>query len=171
MGCRDMNQDSMEKLIELIYNKEQGVTNFEMASLCLSIIAIVISVLTIISDVKLNRTNLQAVYFEQIFGVYLKEKIPSAMEKLDFNSNGRLNNRYREINRVFMEMVRECGYFKYAKNDFYYELIKKTQELDEKLVELAGKRVKKDEQQNEKILIHKEVQDIVNLINKNYHKF
>lgn len=69
-------------------------------------------------------------------------------------------------------MVRDCGYFKYAKNDFYYELTEKTKDLEEHLVDVAGKRIENKEQQKIiKLSLHKEVQDIFALINKNYQRF
>lgn len=166
-----MDKEQIKEILEIIDANMNKMDAGDIASLFLSAIAIVISVLTIFYEIRLNRTNLQAVYFEQIFGEYLKDKIPCAMDKLDFNSNGKLNNSYRKINTVFMEMIRKCGYFKYAKNDFFYELKIKTQNLEDHLVDLAGKEVPREQQQKEKLLIHKEVQDIVRLINHNYHKF
>lgn len=71
-----------------------------------------------------------------------------------------------------MAMMRECGYFKYAKNDFFHSLCTKTQELDEYLVELAGKTfLSRKEQDLIKIEVHSKVQDIVQLINRNYQHF
>lgn len=71
-----------------------------------------------------------------------------------------------------MMMIRECGYFKYVKNDFYYDLCSKTQELDEYLVEIAGKTFQNKEQQDStKLAIHKRVENIVMFINKKYQHF
>ena len=72
------------------------------------------------------------------------------MEQLDFNSNGKLNGNYTKINKVFMEMIRKSGYFKYAKNDFYSELRQKTMDLEDHLLDLAGRVVPIDQQSCEK---------------------
>lgn len=167
-----MDQKTTEKIIEIIQQQIEKPDTLEYVSITLSCIAIVVSVLAIFYQIKLNNTNLQSIYFEEIFGEYLKFKIPKVMKKLQFNENGKLHYGYREINKVFMAMVRECGYFKYAKNDFYYDLIEKTKALDEYLVDIAGKRITSKEQQKEiKLSVHKDVQSIVKLINKNYQRF
>lgn len=160
------------EMLEMLKKQIEKPSVFEYLSVVLSIIAIVISVLAIFYQIKLNNTNLQSVYFEEIFGSYLKNKIPKVMEKLEFDERGKLSQGYREINKTFMAMIRGCGYFKYAKNDFYYELTSKTKALDEHLVEIAGKQIKdREEQKVIKLSVHKEVQDIVYLINKNYQRF
>ncbi len=58
---------------------------------------------------------------------------------------------------------------------FFEKVVKwctKTQELDEYLVELAGKTfLSRKEQDLIKIEVHSKVQDIVQLINRNYQHF
>ncbi len=167
-----MDEKILEQLLEIVQKEINKPQIIEGISIVLSIIALVVSGISIFYQIKLNNTNLQSIYFEEIFGKYLKDKIPRVMEKLDFNANGKLCVEYRQINKEFMAMVRDCGYFKYAKNDFYYELTEKTKDLEEHLVDVAGKRIENKEQQKKiKLSLHKEVQDIFALINKNYQRF
>ena len=165
-------QKTIEQMLQILSEELKCPPLLDYLPVILSVIAIIISGITIFYEIKLNNTNLQSIYFEQIFGEYLKTKIPKVMGKLDFDENGKLRREYREINKVFMAMMRECGYFKYAKNDFFHSLCTKTQELDEYLVELAGKTfLSRKEQDLIKIEVHSKVQDIVQLINRNYQHF
>lgn len=166
-----MRTEEIKEILEIIDSNTNKMDAGDIGSLALSIVAIVVSVLALIYEIRFNRSNLQAIYFEQVFGECLKEKIPVVMEQLDFNSNGKLNGNYTKINKVFMEMIRKSGYFKYAKNDFYSELRQKTMDLEDHLLDLAGRVVPIDQQSSEKVKIHKEVENIFILINRNYHKF
>lgn len=167
-----MDEKILEQLLEIVQKEINKPQIIEGISIVLSIIALVVSGISIFYQIKLNNTNLQSIYFEEIFGKYLKDKIPRVMERLDFNASGKLCVEYRQINKEFMAMIRDCGYFKYAKNDFYYELTEKTKDLEEHLVDVAGKIIENKEQQKKiKLSLHKEVQDIFALINKNYQRF
>lgn len=171
MGC-GMDEKILEQLLVIVQKEINKPQIIEGISIILSIIALVVSGISIFYQIKLNNTNLQSIYFEEIFGKYLKDKIPRVMERLDFNASGKLCVEYRQINKEFMAMIRDCGYFKYAKNDFYYELTEKTKDLEEHLVDVAGKIIENKEQQKKiKLSLHKEVQDIFALINKNYQRF
>lgn len=168
----NLEQKAIEQLLQVISSELNRPPLLDYLPIILSVIAIIISGITIFYQIKLNNTNLQSIYFEQIFGEFLKTKIPKVMGKLDFDENGKLRREYREINKVFMAMMRECGYFKYAKNDFFHLLYTKTQELDEYLVEQAGKTFpSREEQDCIKIEVHNKVRNIVQIINKNYQHF
>lgn len=166
------NQKTIEDLLNIVLAEIEKPQVLEYVSIILSVVAILISCFAIIYQIKLNNANLQSTYFEEIFGSYLKTKIPKVMRKIDFDENGKLRREYREINKVFMAMIRESGYFKYVKNDFYVTLCSKTQELDEYLVEIAGQTFQNKEQQDStKLAIHKKVENIVMFINKKYQHF
>lgn len=163
-----MSQEEIIEILEKIALSDQ----LDLIAMITSVLAIIVSVAGIIIQKRLNSSNLQAKYFEEIFKDYFLVKIPKYANNLRFNSNGKLNMSYKELNNVFMEMVRKSAYFAYAKNDFYEELRKQTIQLDEKLILKAGETEQNEYKQKEFIFsVHQDIMKIVKLVNKNYHSF
>lgn len=163
-----MSQEEIIEILEKIALSDQ----LDIVAMITSVLAIIISFAGIVIQKRLNSSNLQSKYFEEIFKDYFLVKIPKCAKSLSFNSNGKLNASYKELNNVFMEMVRKSAYFAYAKNDFYEELRKRTIQLDEKLVVKAGETEQDEFKQKEFIFsVHQDIMKIVKLVNKNYHSF
>ncbi len=163
-------ENAIRELTVAIENLEKHQYDIiDYIAIILSLIAIVVSIYGIYSQKKMNDVNLQAAYFKEIFGDYLKNKIPEVCAKLNYDENGKLNKSYREISFIFFDMIQECGYFKYADNDFFFDLKNMVKELDEELVEMAGD-VEKDKSLQKKniIKIHARVEKIFARINKAY---
>lgn len=137
-------------------------------ALMISVISVIFSYGAIRIQRKLNTTNLQAIFYEEIFKKYLVEKIPEAIRRLDYR-NGRLDNNYKQINMTLLQMMDECAYFAYANDEFYNELRRKCEELDEKLVKERGNNTSDREQQVKFIYsVHEDIKEIVKYINRNY---
>lgn len=153
--------------IENLDKNQYDVIDF--IAIILSLIAIVVSIYGIYSQKKMNDVNLQAVYFKEVFGDYLKIRIPETCAKLNYDENGKLDKSYREISLIFFDMIQKCGYFKYADNEFYYDLKNMIVDLDEELVKMSGD-VEQDKslQMNNIIKIHARVEKIFSRINKAY---
>ena len=159
----------------------QGINNhptlstdniLSIIAIVISIIAILISLLMMFQTKVLNNTNLQARYFEKIFTSYIVELIPDKAAKLCYTNDGFLDKNYKELVSTIMEMIQHSRYFAYAKHDFYSDMCKKSIELEDMLIECSSNQVTNKDIQNKNIYdIHIKIQDIVNLINKNYHKF
>lgn len=136
-----------------------------------SLVAIIISVISLHQNKKLNTTNLQARYFEKIFTLYVVERIPNDIEKVRF-VNGKLHKDYKDINNTMMDMIEDSKYFAYAKHGFYIKLKQSTIALEDKLIECASDTILDMDQQLQFIYeIHEDIQAIIKLINKNYHSF
>lgn len=73
--------EAIEKLASSGYDIVDYIAIF------ISLIAIVVSVYGIYIQRKLNNVNLQSTYFKEIFGVYLKEKIPESSSKLAYDED------------------------------------------------------------------------------------
>lgn len=162
---------SQEEIIEIL-EKIALSDKLDIIAMIFSVLAIIVSIVGIVIQKKMNSSNLQAKYFEEIFKDYFLVKIPKCAKNLSFNGNGKLNASYKELNNVFMEMVRKSAYFAYAKNEFYEELRKQTIQLDEKLVVKAG-QIEQDEYKQKQFIfsVHEDIMKIVKLVNKNYHSF
>ena len=114
----------------------------------------------------------RSTYFKEIFGEYLKKKIPESSSKLVYDEHGKLDKSYREISKVLFTMWRSCGYFKYVHNDFYFQLGEMIKTIDEALVTIAGIREPEKEKQNKNIIaIHQKIEEIVLFINKEFLRY
>lgn len=143
----------------------------DIGAIIISFIALLLSIYSMNLQKKINEINLQAKYFEEIFQEYFVQKIPNAARKLDFNSDNKLDVSYKELNKVIMEMIKDCAYFAYAKHDFYEELCQKTKDFEEKMINMAGEvQPSRDEQVKRIYSLHQDLMDIVKFINKNYMK-
>ena len=144
-----------------------------ISALIVSIIALLVSIAISLIGIwvqkKINRSNLEAIYFETIFKSYLLEIIPEKVSKIKFGTNNKLNNNYKELNDTMMEMVRKARYFSFSRPKFYNELTDMTRELEDYLIELSSKTIEQTTKQNEIIIkIEKLVGKIMVHINKNY---
>lgn len=154
-----------------IFTQSDGELKVAILAFVASIIAIVVSVISLLQNKALNNTNLQAKYFEKIFTEYFVNKIPNAVDEIKFE-NGKLSNNYKKLNDTMMNMINDSKYFAYAKHSFYIELKNKTIKLEDKLIEGAAKNwIDRDEQLKFIFEIHEDVMEIVKFINKNYHNF
>lgn len=156
---------------EQIVNQISVADKIAMAALIVSVLSLVISVIGVFIQKKLNRVNLEAKYFELIFNPYILEKIPDRVAALKFDTRQKLDENYKELNNTLMEMVRKARYFSFVNQEFYKELSKKTMEVDELLVSISGKTVVQVKEQNQKLIeIEDAVSKVIVYINENYCK-
>lgn len=149
-----------------------GISDYDIIAIIISVISLIITILSLLMQRRQNITNLQAIYFEEIFKNYFMKKIPNKLRMLSFNKNGKLSKSYREIINVFLDMIIDSAYFAYAKKDFYDELKQMVTNLEDKLIAKANNAVLELEQQKDFIYsVHEDTKNIVKLVNKNYHKF
>lgn len=166
----------MKEIIILSQTVEQGNldrfdTGIAFGAMIIAAISLAVSVFAIYQNRKINTTNLEAKYFEEVFREYIVHVIPECVSKLSFEDD-KLNNTYKELNSIMMEMIRDARYYAYAKRDFYLELQNKIMELDDTLVTKAGEVVTdKDAQVKFIYSVHTDIMEIIKYINKNYHDF
>lgn len=167
-----MNDKNIKELIYAVQHLQNSAGWLDITAVLLSLFAIIISIISILEQRKINQTNLQATYFKEIFSDYLLHKIPNAAAKINFNKDGYILNNYRTVNKIFMEMIKKCGYYKYAKNDFFIQLKTMTKNLEDKLVSKSGVCVPNIDEQNQFLIsVHQDVMNIITFINKHYHRF
>ena len=142
-----------------------------LAALIVSIISLVVAIISMIFQKRMNSINLEAEYYKAVFDKYLLEEIPHKVSALKFDTNKKLNKNYKELNDTMMEMIRKARYFSFSNPSFYKKLSEMSMELDEKLVNLSGKKVERAVDQKEML---QEIEDCVSkiivYINKNYSK-
>ena len=135
------------------------------------IVALAEIIVTAYQSRNMNSTNLQAMYFEEIFKDYMVKRIPKAADNLHYDGE-LLSPGYRDLVDVIMDMVNECKYFAYAKHTFYSNLKVKCIGLEDELIDMASTPCVTEQERKENIYhVHEEIVEIIKLINDNYHKF
>lgn len=108
-----------------------------MLELVLSIIAIVISVIAIgfefFGSQRINRINLEAKFYEEIYNEFLLEKIPNARNKLTYNNN--ILSGTEDLIDVLNDIRRKSLFFKYRDEKYYENLCKHLQDFEDELVQ------------------------------------
>lgn len=142
-----------------------------LASAVIAIISIIISIVAMKQTTNINKTNLQAEYFQKIFFDFIVERIPEKARELRY-VNERLDDNYRQLINVVMEMFQKSKFFSYSKNEFYLELKRACEDFEDVVLNVAAHRTSVRAEQDENLVkIHEELQKIVGLINKYYYKF
>ena len=149
---------------------DNNVPVMDFVAVLMSFFAIVISGIAIWQTWKINTTNLQSIYYENVFKKYLLKSIPKAYMKIKFE-NGSMTDTYKKLNNVVMDMLQDAKYFEFAKKDFYGELQKRAIKLDEKLVSNSSKIFSSmSEREAFKAEIKDDIGEIFKLINRYYSR-
>lgn len=146
-------------------SKESGIT----LELILSVIAIVVSVGSVFFEYywnqKINRTNLEADFYRDIYGKYLMEDIPKARIEI-CHCDGTLSGT-DELIDVLNNIRHASLFFKFQNKQYYTSLCNKLQGLEDKLVKKTG-RMDRDTYENFLEEINKDLEDIYHIMMKKY---
>lgn len=122
-------------------------TSGSSLELILSTIAIVISLLAIafefFGNQRINRINLEAKFYEDIFDDFLVDKLPNARNKLVYNNN--IISGADTLIDVLNELRRKSIFFKYRDVKFYDELVELLHNFEDELVRKSDKHLDSDE--------------------------
>lgn len=113
----------------------------------LSIIAIVISVITIgfefFGGQRINRINLEAHFFEIIYNEYLLEKLPNARNKVVYNNH--MVTGTEELVDVLNNIRRNSIFFKYRDKKFYDNVCNHLQNFEDELVKKSDRKLEEEQ--------------------------
>lgn len=143
----------------------------------LSIIAIIVSIISIAvsaicafithsQNKKLNRINIKAKYFSQVFDEYLICKIPQARKYLRFNENKLVDT--QELSDVLGELLNSSLYFRYDNNKFYKNIKGLIQEIDDYIMECGNHSYEQEEQAEVYSTLQEKLESLYKFINDNY---
>lgn len=108
--------------------------------LVLSVLAIIISVGSVIFEYfwnqKINRTNLEADFFKDIYGEYLMKRIPEARNVIHYNNQ--IVSDTEDLINVLNDIRQSSLFYKYKDKGYYKILCGKLQGLEDKLVQKTG---------------------------------
>lgn len=114
--------------------------------LVLSVLAIIISIGSVIFEYfwnqKINRTNLEADFFKDIYGEYLMKKIPEARNVIHYNNQ--IVSDTEDLINILNDIRQSSLFYKYKDKEYYKLLCEKLQGLEDKLVQKTGKMLDDD---------------------------
>lgn len=126
----------------LLTSVQQPVTNDESITLelILSILALVISIGSVgfeyFYNQKINRTNLEADFFKDIYGDFLMHKIPKARTVIHYNNQ--IISDTDDLIEALNDIRRSSLFYNYQDPKFYKALSKHLQNLEDELVSKTG---------------------------------
>ncbi|MDT9722185.1 hypothetical protein QVE09_25070 [Paenibacillus sp. ClWae2A] len=143
----------------------------DVAALVISIAAIFISIMVaFIQDErehKLNRTNLEAIYFNEIYKEYLTKRLPNARKYIHIDPNGVLKDTDKirdELNNIRQDSL----YYLYNDEDFYNKLKLKSQSLEDYLIRSSVNPLLGEEQTEFYSKLQNELKELYKTINNKF---
>lgn len=143
----------------------------EILTLILSIIAIVVSIVVGViqhsREKKINNTNLESIYLNDIYKEYLINYIPTSRRFININPTGEVSGAEKLI-EVLQDIRRDSVYYLYNDEQFYVELTLQCQKLEDYLT-LESAKIFQGEQHIEFYkVIQEELKRIYEIISKKY---
>lgn len=132
----------------------------------LSIVAIIVSLVSLYFSNANNKINLEATYIDQIFQNYMLIKIPEGRKQIT-HSNGEVKGTDNLI-ETLNEMRQDSLYYSYQDKKFYEELNRGLQDLEDYLVNQGDKNISNEEFSDFITTISKYLSNIYNLIHDKY---
>ena len=86
----------------------------------------------------MNKTNIKAEYFSELYQTYLFKQIPQARNEIRVD-NGKFIG-YESLQEAITDMVYMLTFFKYADEDFYGKLKEKCFALEDYLLSTGNKK-------------------------------
>lgn len=139
-------------------------------SLLISFISLCFAVVSFITGLiwskKINNINLEAEYFKEIYKKYLIVELPIARRYIRLE--GTKIKDTDQLIRVLNNMRVDSLYFFYAKPQFYEELEKACDELEDYLINIGNEDIEAENLGNAFNGISDKISQIYEIINNNY---
>ena len=141
------------------------------------IIAIVLSALSIISSIicfiitflqnkKINKINMNARIYSEIFDEFLIVRIPKARTYLRFESNKLVDS--DQLSDTLADLLNTILYFRYADKKFYELLHSQIQDIEDFVLECGNKQFVQEEQGRVFDQIQEKLEKLYKIVNDNY---
>ena len=130
-------------------------------------ISIIVAIMTFRSDAKRQKTELEAVYFKEIYQKTLIKDIPDARGYIRFEKDGKLAGTDPLIDEL-KNIMQISRYFLYIDGAFYSELKENVQNLEDYLVNNTDKVYSSEEEASVHIKIHTQLEKIYKIISDKY---
>ena len=123
----------------------------------ISIFALIVSILSIYFNIRINNKTLNLEYHKEIFKNYIIIKIPEARKKVH------IYNRFDQVEDlvdVLQSLKKDIVFYKYIDNKFYERLSEKITSLEDYLVTNNGKNISNHDSDKYLQEINKKIEDI-----------
>ena len=141
-------------------------TSEPIASIIISIIAVLISITAIVIEKHNSRSQLKVEFFSDLFKEALSNKIPDARSKLVFQNERVVG--CEKLQDALAQMRRDCIYFKYADPKFYNIFESINQEAEDYFIGGLNKNFSENRQKEFLLEGDKILQKLYKTINKKY---
>lgn len=143
----------------------------------LSIIAIVLSGLSILSSIvcyvisyfqnkKINRINMNARLYNDIFDDFLIDTIPKARTYLRFDNNRLVDS--EKLSEALTSLMNSILYFRYSDKEFYDDLCSQIKGIEDYVLECGNQDFVQEEQGRVFDEIQDKLEKLYKTINTNY---
>lgn len=141
------------------------------------IIAIILSALSIVSSIvcfiftflqnkKINKINMNARIYNEIFDIFLIERIPKARTYLRFENNKLVDS--EQLSDTLTDLLNTILYFRYADKKFYELLHTQIQDIEDFVLECGNKQFVQEEQGRVFNQIQDKLEILYKTVNDNY---
>ncbi len=142
-----------------------------------SIISIVLSVLSFVSSIvcyiitylqnkKINKINMNARIYNEIFDEFLIERIPKARTYLRFKDNKLVDS--EQFSETLTDLLNTILYFRYADKKFYDSIHNQIVDIEDFVLECGNKQSFQEEQGRVFDQIQVKLEELYKIINDNY---
>lgn len=104
-----------------------------VVAICAFVVSIVVPVFEFIWNNRMNKNNLKAEYFRDVYGEILYQDIPMALSYIHYNGTEVTGT--KSLCDVLRKIRFRSVYFKVADADFYNKLIDSVQDLEDYIIQ------------------------------------
>lgn len=139
----------------------------DVIALLALIISAIVAIYSVYKSVKLNKSNLNSYYFNEIYREHLIKKIPVARKFISIDRNGKLTG-YQHMIQEMKNIQTDSIYYKYVDNDYFINLKDVAQDLEEFLIINTEKTFGDKEETRFELTLSEKIQNVYRVLNKKY---
>lgn len=136
-------------------------------SIITALITIYFSVIQHLRETKLNQTNLESIYFNDMYKEILIKELPVGFKYVHIDKNGVLKNTDKLISSL-KKIWQESVYYQYNDEQFYTELKSKCQEIEDFLLNSQENPLLEENQKIFKLKIEEGLKEIYQIVNSKF---
>lgn len=144
----------------------------DVFAIVLAVLSLVISIAVAVfqynQQKSIHRASLNAKYHDEIFLQHLIHGIPEARKYIRFDNETSKLVDTDKFTEELNKLLDEALYYKYKDNEFYRELKRNIQEIEDYTMECGNKRFEQEEQSEVYGIIQEKLENMYKLINDQY---
>lgn len=137
-----------------------------MLSAVSAIASAISAVLMYMQTVKINKFYVNKTYHSKIFDDFLIYKLPIARQDIKFDDEGKLINTQSFVDEL-SNLRNNSLFYKYKSKEFYNDIKKQTQEIEDYVMNLGNEKTDKEEQSSKLIIINEKTERLYETISNN----